>query len=654
MRSDICIVLIFTALFIPTISARADSAWSMRSLGATHYINDLDPGPPDAVDVAFDPFGNIGYVHTKSSTNVLLFTTIFGDGHSTTETVMTGTVGDEYGEIVSLDLEFDDIGIPGIAVGMLEKYFDQNNQLHTRPLVLFFTKECLGDWGDPEIVAFHEPNAVTSNGLLGNAAWVSLSYWPEFLADRPVVSYILNWYDLVSGNQVHRGEVGYSNRAPGGTTWSTVTVSGTEGTGSTIDSAVNSSSGVTNRLNLVFAKDPSSGNDEIRWVQGTLSAVASNTVIKTAATGNKFGNASLVLDPSASFKPKVAFIESLSSKLIYYTSFGTSWSSPTLVASGSAGQLGGLVVDNAGTPRIVRSVQNNTQYHDDRSVYISAGPSFSSWEFVHGEDGSDRSGVYSDIGSVSDSMRPIPAYSSGSNMIIVPLLRHYILKDGLDFYIPSTQETSVDYWEHAIGFSTFSTGGTGGSGSPALSDSFSDNNYTSNPAWSTSGTWSASTGQRMEHNSLSGSEANFTNSTSNSDFRLRFRYQILTGSTAAPASVVVRMRSTGTADRLILTLTEDNAELRQRKNNTFTTLATDTYLESQKGNTFECEIIACDSHVEVWWGMAGTEMRLYLLTDSAQVLSGNDIQFAASANTLAFFDDIVLWSGCYGGDSPCD
>ncbi|MBI2425231.1 MAG: hypothetical protein HYV27_20560 [Candidatus Hydrogenedentes bacterium] len=179
-----------------------------------------------------------------------------------------------------------------------------------------------------------------------------------------------------------------------------------------------------------------------------------------------------------------------------------------------------------------------------------------------------------------------------------------------------------------------------------VNEKFTDNNYTANPAWTVTGTWSAASGY-MEN--TAGSSPEFSLLKSHGDAAIDYSFQIGSDATAA-SSAGLRFRddNASPADEVHVVFYEAAAYMVNYVSGSSVFLDGDSDVDSAPGVTYFVRVIATGSHIEVWRGLSTGTMEKVMETDSAGVASGAQVAFYAGSSSVVRFDDIRV-TGAYSG-----
>ena len=180
----------------------------------------------------------------------------------------------------------------------------------------------------------------------------------------------------------------------------------------------------------------------------------------------------------------------------------------------------------------------------------------------------------------------------------------------------------------------------------SLSDDFSDNDYTSNPAWSiNSGTWSAASGYMQNTAHPTGAPA-FRKNFQNGDLVAKYRYSLRSSTTSADprTQFIFRCNDGGATNRLEVTVVKQNSEVRlsQYDNGTISHLASKLSIPANFDTDYDMQVVADGKHVEVWWAEAGNALTKIIEVDNAVPVSGPRLLFLVNSNTVARYDNIEI------------
>lgn len=183
--------------------------------------------------------------------------------------------------------------------------------------------------------------------------------------------------------------------------------------------------------------------------------------------------------------------------------------------------------------------------------------------------------------------------------------------------------------------------------SNSFTDDFSDNDYTSSPAWTVhAGSWSAAAGYLQNTANPSSGPAmrqDFTHGDLTAKYRFRLNSSGTT-STDPRATIIFRGNAGGTTHRLQAEFMKASNQLRlgQWNNGSFSTLVSNTSLTIAYDTDYDVQVVADGRHIEVWWAQVGQMMTKLAETDSATVLEGPRMQFATSLDTVLHYDNIEV------------
>jgi RHS repeat-associated protein len=172
-------------------------------------------------------------------------------------------------------------------------------------------------------------------------------------------------------------------------------------------------------------------------------------------------------------------------------------------------------------------------------------------------------------------------------------------------------------------------------------DNFSDGNITANPAWLSTGVWSAASQEAV--NTSNGSIGpEISQNIANGDAEYWYSFKVENMNVASARTRMVFRRNNATGDALRVVFYNNGLFIKQQSGGVVTDLLADTSVVTASNTWYDVYVRASGGTVEVWRGLRGQKLHSIGMVTGAVVLSGDSIDFDSSVNTVAHFDDLRM------------
>ena len=172
-------------------------------------------------------------------------------------------------------------------------------------------------------------------------------------------------------------------------------------------------------------------------------------------------------------------------------------------------------------------------------------------------------------------------------------------------------------------------------------DDFADGNITANPAWLSTGTWSA-----VSQEAVNTAEASFMpeirQNLANSDGEYWYSYLIEDASVSGARSRFVLRRNMTSGDCIRVIFMANELAVKQYSGGVLSDLTVNSNVTTESNTWYDVYVRASANVIEVWRGPRGGKLALVAKATNAAVLSGDALSFDVWTNTVVHLDDLRM------------
>ena len=172
-------------------------------------------------------------------------------------------------------------------------------------------------------------------------------------------------------------------------------------------------------------------------------------------------------------------------------------------------------------------------------------------------------------------------------------------------------------------------------------DAFSDGNINANPAWLSTGVWSATT-QEAVNTANPSINPEISQNIANSDGEYWYSYKIEDVSVSGARTRLLLRRTNATNDCIRILFNANSFNIKQQSGGVTTDLLTNSSIVTASDTWYDVYARAAGGTIEVWRGLRGEKLSLVGKVTNATVLSGEAVAFDTACNTVAHFDDLRM------------